>query len=459
MDFDLLVVGGGSAGYAAAHTAQSAGARVGIVDQGPLGGLCILRGCMPSKAILRSAEVISLMRRAQEFGLFPVNAGADLAAINDRKNRLINEFAQYRIEQLRDPRFALYQEKALFHSPHEVQVGSKILSARNIIIATGSTVSDLPIPGLQEAGFITSDHALEMRQMPGSMLVLGAGAVAVELAQFFSRIGVSITLIQRSDHILSKGDEDLARPVEARFREEGMKVYTGTRLSHISSKNSLKTAHFTHQGKEKIATGEIILQAFGRRPYTDGLNLEAAGVTTENGRIPVNAEMRSNQPHIFAVGDVNGLHEVVHIAIQQGEIAAYNATHADQPQRTMDDRLKTNIVFTDPQVASVGFTEKECKAQNIPYLGASYPFNDHGKSLCMGETHGHVKYLCRPQNGEIIGAHIVGPEASEMIHELIAIMYYQGTVKDILNIPHYHPTLSEILTYPAEELLEKLEIQ
>ncbi|MFQ5673286.1 MAG: dihydrolipoyl dehydrogenase family protein [Nitrospinales bacterium] len=456
MYYDVIVIGGGSAGYAAAHAAQTAGARVAIIDRGPLGGLCILRGCMPSKIILHSAEVIALMRRAEEFGLLPVKAGADLAAINDRKNRLIRQFAEYRVEQLRDPRFTLYEESASFLSPREVRVGSNTLSAKNFIVATGSTVADFPVPGLRESGFITSDDALAMREMPRSLIVLGAGPVAVELAQFFCRIGVQVTLIQRSGHILSKGDEDLARPVEARFREEGMTVYTGTQLRRVSSDNGSRTVHFTHNGEGKTVTAQIILQALGRRPCIDGLNLEAAGVTVEKGRVPVDSEMRTNQPHIFAVGDVNGLHEVVHIAIQQGEIAAHNAVHPDRPQQALDERLKTAVVFTDPQVASVGLSEKECQAGNIPYLSASYPFNDHGKSICLGETHGHVKCLCRPRTGEIIGAHIVGPKAAEMIHELIAVMYYHGTVNDILRIPHYHPTLSEILTYPAEELADKL---
>jgi pyruvate/2-oxoglutarate dehydrogenase complex dihydrolipoamide dehydrogenase (E3) component len=172
--------------------------------------------------------------------------------------------------------------------------------------------------------------------------------------------------------------------------------------------------------------------------------------------IGVDCAMQTSQPHIFAVGDVNGLHEVVHIAIQQGEVAGWNATHLDQTPREVDERLTTTVVFTDPQVASVGLTEKDCRKKKIDYLAASYPFDDHGKSLCLGETHGHAKLLCDPRGGEILGGHITGPEAGELIHQLIAVMYYKGTVKDLLAMPHYHPTLSEILTYPAEELADKI---
>lgn len=455
-DFDIIVIGGGSAGYAAANAAQRYGVRVAIVDPGPLGGLCILRGCMPTKAILRSSDVLSLMRRAAEFGLLPVQVTASLSSIIERKDRLIADFARYRMEQLKDPRYTLFEEPASFVSPHAIRIGNRTLTAQSFVIATGSVTADFAIPGLRDIGYITSDTALELREAPASMIVLGGGPVAVELAQFYQRIGTQVTLIQRSHHILSKGDEDLARPVEAVFREEGMIVYTGTELQKFTRDGEQRTAHFIHEGREKTVSAAVVLQAMGRVPNIVALNLSAAGVQAKNGRLSVNSEMRTNQPHIFAAGDVSGLYEVVHIAIQQGEIAAYNAAHPDQPPRHMDYRLKTAIVFTDPQVAEVGVSEKECKARNIPYLSASYPFNDHGKSIILGEAHGHVKLLCTPDTGEILGGHIVGPAAAEMIHQIIALMHFHGTVRDMLNMPYYHPTLSEILSYPAEELANQL---
>mgnify|MGYP003322435359 FL=1 len=455
MEFDVVILGGGSAGYAAASSAQSHGAKVAILDPGPLGGLCILRGCMPTKTILRSSDIISLIRRAEEFGLLPVKARADLAAINDRKNQLIKEFTNYRVEQLKDPRFKLIQEKAEFISSTEVQVGKSILKAKSFIIATGSVIAEYPIPGLKETGYVTSDDVLTMRNIPESIIVLGAGAVSVELAQFFLRIGTKVTLIQRSNHILSSGDEDLAHPVEDRFREEGMDLYTGTKIIKAIRENNRSIIFFEHEGKEKRVEAEFIFQGLGRRPNIDRLNLPAAGVTTDKGRVTVNTEMRTSQKNIFAVGDVNGLHEVVHIAIQQGEIAGFNACSPNH-SKELDDRLKASVVFTDPVVASVGLSEKECRAANIDYLVASHPFSDHGKSMCLGETHGHVKILCNPTTGEVLGGHIVGPEAGELIHEIITLMHFHGTVKDLINIPHYHPTLAEILTYPAEELVEKI---
>ncbi len=455
MTHDVLIIGGGSAGYAAARTARDEGADVGIIDHGPLGGLCILRGCMPTKTILRSSDIMSLMKRAEEFGLKPVAAEAILSNIIDRKTRLTNEFTNDRIQALQDSRFTLYEDHASFLSPNEVRVGQYTITAKTIIISTGSVVSRLPIPGLEEVGYITSDEALELRKFPQSMIVLGGGPVAVELAQFYSRIGTKVTLIQRSHHIISESDEDLARPVEARFRQEGMVVLTNTKLHKFTQDGPRKMAHFSHEGQEKTAVGEVILQALGRRPNIGSLNLEAAGVEIQKGKVVVDNTMRTNQPHIFAVGDVNGLHEIVHIAIEQGEIAGWNATHPTNTQHCYDDRLKTQVVFTDPQVASVGLSEKECRKEKVAYDMASYPFNDHGKSMTLGEIHGHVKLLANPLTGIILGAHIVGPEAAELIHELIAVMYFQGTVHDLVRMPHYHPTLAEIITYPAEELLER----
>jgi pyruvate/2-oxoglutarate dehydrogenase complex dihydrolipoamide dehydrogenase (E3) component len=454
---DVIIIGGGSAGYAAARTAEAEGANVGIIDHGPLGGLCILRGCMPTKTILRSSDIAALIRRAPEFGLHTSNLQANLSAIIDRKNHLIKEFTDYRIQALQHPRFTLYQEKAHFLSSTLIQAGPHQLSAKAFIVATGSIVSRIPIPGLEEVGYLTSDDALELRKSPDSLIVLGGGAVALELAQFFSRIGVKVSLIQRSEQIMSQADNDLALPVEAKLQEEGMTIYTNTSIERVTrSSDGQKTVHFLHHGQPKQVTAATILQALGRRPNIDGLDLEMAQVDIKNRAVVVNETMQTSQPHIFAVGDVNGLHEIVHIAIQQGEIAGWNAVHPDQAAKRYNDRLKAQVIFTDPQVASVGLSERECQAHHKPFLVASYPFNDHGKSLCLGELHGHVKILCHPHSGEILGGHIVGPEASELIHEIIAIMYFHGTVRDLLRTPHYHPTLAEILTYPAEELADQL---
>jgi pyruvate/2-oxoglutarate dehydrogenase complex dihydrolipoamide dehydrogenase (E3) component len=462
MKFDVVIIGGGSAGYAAARTTADLGAKVGIVDKGPLGGLCILRGCMPSKTLLRSSDIMSLMRRAKEFGLSASGISANLGAINDRKRTLIKEFADYRVQQLKNPRFKLIRGRARFISPTEIRVGSNSVQAGSFVVATGSALQRIPIPGLEDIGYITSDEVLDLRKLPGSTIVLGGGAIATELGQFLCRMGTRTTLIQRSDHILSNSDEDLARPIEARFREEGMKVFTGTKLTRFTRARNktargkgLVTAHFEQAGKQRRSSAETILQALGRVPDLQGLDLDRAGVAMDRGRIVVDNRMRTTAPNIFAAGDCTGLFEVVHIAIQQGEAAGHNAVKGTRKQ-AVDYRLGAFVVFTDPQLGSVGLTERACRESGTEYLAASHPFDDHGKSMTMGETHGFVKILCAPDTGEILGGHVVGPEASELLHELIAVMYYRGTVHDLARIPHYHPTLSEILTYPAEELSDQI---
>lgn len=453
---DVIIIGGGSAGYAAARTAQEAGADVAVVDQGPLGGLCILRGCMPTKAILRSAEMAALFRRSTEFGFPPVEVGADLSAIVDRKNRLVREFADYRIQQLRDPKYTLYQSRATFRSPHEIVVGQTVLSARSFIIATGSLPCDMPVPGLAECGYLTSDSILDLRVQPGSLVVLGGGPVAVEFGQFFARLGTRVTIIQRGGTVLSQMDEDVGRALEAALREDGVEIVTDAELLGVSLEDGRKSVRVKQQGREYVFAGEEILQALGRRPNISGLALEAAGVKVEGGQIIIDEAMRTSQSHIYAVGDVNDLSPIVHLAIQQGEVAGYNATHPDQPSKEIDHRLDAEVVFTDPQVAVVGLNERTCRANGLPYLAASHPFADHGKALCRGDLHGFVKLLAAPSNGRVLGAQIVGPEAGELIHELIAVMFYGGTASDLLRIPHYHPTLAEIVTYPAESLVEQL---
>ena len=457
MVHDVVVIGGGSAGYAAARIARDAGADVGIVDQGPLGGLCILRGCMPTKAILRSAEVAALLRRAKEFGLSPVSTQADLSGIVDRKNWLVREFADYRVQQLHDPKFTLYQSRAAFRSPHEITVGDTILSASSFILATGSNPSEVPIPGLAQAGYFTSDTILDLRTQPGSLIVLGGGAVALELGQFFARLGTKVTILQWGHTLLSKMDEDVGRALELALIDEGIQVITGAQVSRVTLGATGKTVWAMKDGREQSYVGEEILQALGRRPNIDGLRLDLAEVTVDGGRIIVDDAMRTSQAHIYAVGDVNDVSPIVHLAILQGEVAGYNATHADQPSKTVEHRLDTEVVFTDPQVAVLGLSEMQAKAEGICYLTSSYPFADHGKALCLGAPNGFVKLLATPQTGEILGAQIVGSEAGELIHELIAVMYYHGTVADLLRIPHYHPTLAEIVIYPAESLVERLD--
>jgi pyruvate/2-oxoglutarate dehydrogenase complex dihydrolipoamide dehydrogenase (E3) component len=255
--------------------------------------------------------------------------------------------------------------------------------------------------------------------------------------------------------MLKEFDADAGREIEQVFRREGVAVFTGTRLLGAGRKGKQKTVTFKQRGKVLTVAAEEILFALGREPKTEALALQNAGVATEGRRIITDDAMRTNVPHIFAVGDCTGPHEIVHVAVQQGEIAAHNAAKL-KPRRRMDYRLLISIVFTEPQVAVVGLTERRAKAEGIRYVAASYPFNDHGKSLLMEATDGFVKLLADPETGEILGGSCVGPVGGELIHEIVAAMAKRMTAGELAAMPHYHPTLAEIWTYPAEELAEQV---
>ncbi|MDQ6632693.1 MAG: NAD(P)/FAD-dependent oxidoreductase [Verrucomicrobiota bacterium] len=456
-DFDLAIIGGGSGGYAAARVAVTHGLQTAIIEGAEeVGGLCILRGCMPTKALLYAADVLHLARKAETWGLKIPSAGFDFAKVMARKDAMVKEFAEYRQQQLGDGRFKFIRALARFTDAHTLDLsnGEKI-TANNFIISTGSVTAPSPLPHLKEVGCLTSDEALSLTKLPKSIIVLGGGAVAVEFAQFFSRLDVKVTLVQRSEHLLRDFDTDAALELAKVFRREGMTVISGTRLIDASRKNGLKEVSFQFEKRIRRIAAEKILFALGRCPNTGNLDLDKAGVETEFGRIITNPHMETTAPHIFAAGDCTGPHGIVHIAIQQGEIAAYNIFNP-ATKKSIDYRLLVNVVFTDPQLASVGLTEKEAQARSIPYLVASYPFSDHGKSLLMEAKDGFVKILANPVTGEITGGSCVGPMGGELIHEIVAAMHKRMTVQELAAMPHYHPTLAEIWTFPAEELAEKI---
>ena len=456
-DFDVAIVGGGSGGYAAARTAAAGGLKTVVIEGGKdVGGLCILRGCMPTKAMLYAAEVKHLAEQAPTWGVKPGKVGFNFTKVMARKDEQIKDFADFRVKQLNDGRFKFIRAKASFLDAHTLQLSNgKKLTAKSFVVATGSRVSNPPLPELNQVGFITSDDAVALKKLPKSLIILGGGDIACEFAQFFARFGVKVTIVQRGRQLLRDYDVDVAKEVEKVFRREGMQVFTGTKLVSAGRKGKLKTVTF-EQGRKKITVAaEEILYALGRVPDTASLHLDKAGVKTEDGRILANHQMRTTASHIYAAGDCTGPHEIVHIAIHQGEVAAHNILNP-RKLRWTDYRLLLTVVFTDPQVAAVGLNEKTAAAQGIKYVTASYPFNDHGKSLIMDAKDGFVKLLADPKTGRIIGGACVGPVGGELIHEIVAAMAGKMTVRELAAMPHYHPTLAEIWTYPAEELADRL---
>lgn len=463
-DYEFAVIGGGSAGYAAASLAASKGLKTVVIEGGPdVGGLCILRGCMPSKTLIESANRFLGAKHAGEFGLQVDGIGYDAKAIVARKNRLIGEFADYRREQLLSGRFDFLRAFARFEDAHTLHLSfpdgtERSLSADYFLISTGSEVRFPDIPGLREAEPLISDDILDLTEIPASVIVLGAGPVALELAHYLGALGSQLTILQRSPNLLTGVDPEAAKVVETAFRDRGATVHTGCKLVRVERDGTRRRVVFEHEGETKTVEADAIFQALGRQPRTSSLHLGQAGITTDRGRIEANLGQQTAIPHIFAAGDCTGPYEIVHIAVEQGELAVRNILRlraGEETLETRDYRLKLYAVFTDPEIASVGLTEAEAAQEGRKFLAASYPFNDHGKSLVMDEVRGFVKLVVDEDTREIIGATVVGPHASDLIHEIVVAMAFRSTAGQLALIPHYHPTLSEIWTYPAAELAEE----
>lgn len=460
-NFDILVIGGGSAGYAAANTASQYTRSIGIVDNSPaLGGLCILRGCMPSKTLIYAAEILHLAQKGNTFGLQIPKAKVDMKALQTRKKALIEDFAHYRRTQLTQKKFKLFREKGTFINPETFQLeSSRIqLTAKKFVIATGSYVNTPSIPGLKEISFLTSDEILDLNFIPKSTIVLGGGVVACELAQFLKRIGSKVIQIQRSPHILKEASTQTAKIIENTFKEEGIELFTHTHIQSIKkTQRALYEVTFKQAGKYISKKAHLVFNALGRKPASNNLGLEKASVKlSPSGHILTNNYQQTSNKNIYAAGDVCGPHEIVHVAVLQGEYAAHHALGKQKNHSPINYDHLVKVIFTDPQFAHAGLTEKALKSKKIAYIKADYPFNDHGKSLLMDATKGYVKIWAAKKTGIVLGAECLGKDASELIHPLATAITLNATVSDLLKVHWYHPTLSEIWTYPLELIQQKL---
>jgi pyruvate/2-oxoglutarate dehydrogenase complex dihydrolipoamide dehydrogenase (E3) component len=456
--YDLIVIGGGSAGFNAARVAVSLGKTVAIVDGAKeLGGLCILRGCMPSKTLLYATEVLHLAQDARVLGLKIPKAAVDMKALHARKKKIIGEFADHRLRALESGKYDLYRSHARFTGPHTLALADgRSLSAKKFLIGTGSKISVPSVPGLTQTPFWTSDDVLDLDFVPESVIVLGGGIVACELAQFLRRIGAKVTLIQRSKNILRDHSPAASEVVQQAFRDEGIDLHTHTVIEKISGDTRGVTVKFLSDGKSVTRRARFLFNALGREPNTAALGLETAGVKlTASERIKVNRWQQTTAAHIYAGGDVCGPNDIVHLAVAQGELAARHAFGV-KGLKPINPALLLNVVFTDPPLATIGMQEHELKARGKPFLVASYPFNDHGKSILMEANYGYVKVIAEPKRGRILGAEIVGRDAGELIHCFSGPLAMRATVADLLQAPWYHPTLAEILTYPLEEIADQL---
>jgi pyruvate/2-oxoglutarate dehydrogenase complex dihydrolipoamide dehydrogenase (E3) component len=452
---DVAIVGAGSGGYAAARTSRDFGCDVAMIDVGPLGGLCILRGCMPSKALIASSDAIYDVREAAQLGIHAGSLRVDVPAIFARKRALVREFADYRIEGIE--RFPIYKGPARFLSPTEVAVGDDdVIEAKHFVISTGSVVPPAALPGLAETGYVDTDGVLELDRIPESVTVLGGGYTACELGQFLARMGAKTTILIRSGHLLTESDDDVGDALTEYFREDGIEVVTGTTLVRARRRGSKKVVEYTVAGERRETVSDEIFYALGRMPNVSGLDLEKAGVAYHAIKgIDVDATLRTSNPNIYAVGDVTGEYMLVHVAIYQGEVAARNACLEGREQADYG-LVSAHCVFCDPQVAAVGKSEKTLQRERVRYVRGRYDFAEHGKAQCLGKTKGFVKMMAGADDGRILGATVIGPQASELIHEVIVAMNFKSTVTEFMRIPHLHPTLAEIWTYPAEACAAQL---
>ena len=456
--YDFICIGGGSAGFNAARVAAGLGRKVAVVDGArQLGGLCILRGCMPSKTLLYAAEVLYHARHADRFGLRVTGARADMKAVHARKLRIIADFARHRVKALTGGKFDLYRAYARFLDPHTLQLSDGTrLRAKSFLLGTGSKVSVPPVPGLRGLKCWTSDDVLDLDFVPKSVLVLGGGIVACELSQYLNRIGAKVTLVQRSAHILRDHSDEASGVVQQALVDEGIALFAGTQILALQQDRRGVTVTFRHDGRRITRRAAHCFNALGREAATAGLGLDAAGVkTAPDGRVAINRWQQSSAPHIYAAGDCSGPADIVHIAVAQGELAARHAAGV-KGLKPVDFSLLLNVVFTEPQLATIGQLERDLDAGGVKYLSAAYPFNDHGKSILMEANYGYVKVLAEPKRGRILGAEIVGKDAGELIHCFSGPLAMKATVHELLRAPWYHPTLAEIITYPLEELAEQL---
>ena len=444
MDFDVIVIGGGSAGTAAASAAAAAGARVAMVNDGELGGLCILRGCMPTKTILHSAHALHEMRHAGPLGIEVVSARPRFAEIMRRKDEKVARFKRAKVESIEASGYEVIDARARFVDRETLEVGGRPLRARGYVIATGSVPAVPAVPGIREVPFMTSDDVMRLTEPPASLVIQGAGPVGLELGQFFARMGAPTTLVNRSP-VCSKVDADCSAEMTRVLNdEENFTLHAPGRILSVGPSGSRLRFEIESGGRSFKHDAAAFLVATGRNAAVDGLGLERAGVEMEQGRIRRDAAMRTSNPAVFVAGDATGDHQILHLANQEGRVAGHNVA-GGRPGKMMDYRLKMSVIFTDPPMACVGMNEKEAAAAGRTTLTALKRIPSQGRAITMEARHGIFKVVADAQSCEILGAQILGPRADDLIHVISAIMHYRGKVQDLAAMPWYHPTLAESL--------------
>ena len=457
-DYDVLVLGGGSAGTSAARAAVEAGARTAMINDGELGGLCILRGCMPTKAMLASAHAMHAATWTAPFGV--VSRGtvsADFPAIMDRKDRMVARFKKAKIDSIEAQRYEVIDARARFHPDGGLLVGGARMNARRYVLAVGSVPSSIPVPGMEHVEILSSDDVMKLREQPDCLVVQGAGPVAIEMALFFARIGTRVVLVNRSS-CLKLHDREIGEEMKAALSHEpNLQVTAPGRIRGIAQEGD--SGLFTIESDEASFTfrSSRLLMAVGRDAALEGLDLQYAGIRTIHGRIIHDSAMQTSNPEVYVAGDATGDCQVLHIANQEGAVAGTNAALA-RPEHRMDYRLKMSVFFSDPPLAAVGKTGPELQEAGIRFVSGTARFPETGRAIARGVQHGIWRLYADAATGEILGAVILGPNADDLIHIISTMMQYHGTARDIMDrMPWYHPTQSEVIMSLAREIIPLLD--
>lgn len=455
-DYNMVVIGAGSAGLVTSYIAAAVKARVALIERHKMGGECLNTGCVPSKALIRSAKLVSHIARAREFGLASATAQVDFAGVMERVQRIVKTIEPHdSAERYTGLGVECLQGDATIISPFAVEVkdadgGIRTLTTRNIVIAAGSRPFVPPIPGLKDVGYVTSDTLWDLRELPGRLVVLGGGPIGCELAQAFARLGSKVTQIEMVERILMREDAEISALVDARFRQEGIRVLSGHKAKQFMVENGEKVMIAEHQGNDVRIPFDLVLCAVGRIANTEGYGLERLGIMTTRARtVETNEYLQTLYPNIFAAGDVAGPFQFTHTAAHQAWYAAVNGLFGHFKKFKADYSVIPWATFTEPEVARVGLNEQDAKAGNIPHEVTVYDLSDLDRAIADGEAHGFVKVLTVPGKDRILGVTIVGEHAGDLIAEYVMAMKHGLGLNKILGTIHIYPTLAEANKYAA----------
>jgi dihydrolipoamide dehydrogenase len=449
---ELVIIGGGPAGYVAAIRAAQLGGKVTVIEEDALGGTCLNRGCIPSKALLHTVELYHAIRSAGQYGIMVGEPSIDLAKMQAYKNKVIATLVGGVGGLLSGNKVEVIRGKARLNPSRQVEVatreGQKLtIQAKKIIIATGAKPIKLPIPGADSLkGVIGAETILNITSVPRSLLMIGGGVVGLEMTTVLARLGCKVTVVEMLPHILPAEDSELAAVLHKALQDEGVQIYANARVTKIEDTSAAKLAIVMASDGEKKIEAEQVAIAVGYRPNTEGLGLEEAGITLNRGRIQVNEHMETNVPGIYAAGDCVGRIMLAYVAMAEGEVAAENAVGK---QSTMSYAAVPRCVYTQPELGAVGITEDEARAKNLQIKIGKFPFVANGMATILGERRGLVKFIVDAQYNAILGVHIIGPHATELIAEATLAMKMDFTPQEIIATIHSHPSLSEAVREAA----------